>query len=177
MRQILDEVRTPYVLYVEHDTPLIGEIDFGAILLEMQVNELGVMRFYHEASIHPEHAHLVGERHNRWLETIQWSQRPHLAETAWYRNVMATCFGAEARTFIEDVLHGIIQHGSSYPQGIRAPEGREAWQRWRIAIWAPEGDIKRSTHLDARGDDPKYPLLVSYPGERPEGAPPEGWIG
>jgi hypothetical protein len=122
----------------------------------------------------------MGERMGPYVQTIQWSQRPHIAHVPFYRDMIASYFSDDARTMIEDVMHGVVQacpldsDGNPYPKGIRLQEG---WRRWRMAVYAPEGDIKRSTHLDARADDPKYPMRFAYPGQRPDGAPPEGWNG
>lgn len=170
-RKLLDEVSTPWILFVEHDCPLVGEIDFARVLDGADRGEYSLVRFYHEVEVHPEHAHLFLNHRGEFWETIQWSQRPHLADTGFYRDMLATYFAPDSRTMIEDVMHGIVQAGT-YAGRTQAVE---AWRRWRLAVFAPEGDIKRSTHLDGRGGDPKYAMLVSYPGERPDGAPPEGW--
>lgn len=189
MHSILPEVRTPYVLYVEHDCPLEGAIPFADILRTMEMNDLNSMRFLHEVAIPPGSEHLflgrvahmskVGEGGPEpvaWFapfaKTIQWSQRPHVARTDWYREIMSTHFAPDARTMIEDVMHGVVQAGT-YAGRKRA---REAWERFRMGVYAPEGSWKRSGHLDGRADDPKFPMLMKYPdGNRPEGAPPEGW--
>lgn len=179
MREIIGRITTPYLLYVEHDCPLVGEIPFDDILNTMIAYELSLMRFYHEVATTEGSEHLFLDRHRNYIQTIQWSQRPHLAETKFYANIIGTYFGPDSRTMIEDVMHGVVQADApadpTCPGGIRASE---AWKRWRMALYAPEGSWKRSTHLDARGDDPKYPMLVSYPDhQRPQGAPPEGWVG
>jgi hypothetical protein len=36
--------------------------------------------------------------------------------------------------------------------------GEPGWWEWREWIYTPEGDIRRSGHLDSRGDDPKYEM-------------------
>jgi hypothetical protein len=176
MRSLLAEVSTPYVLFVEHDCPLEGDIDFSRVLQVMEDNEIASMRFHHDTSIHETSAHLYLETEaphdGPFLRTVQWSQRPHVARTDWYRDIMGGYFGWDSRTMIEDVMHGVVQHGHA---GARRWV-REGWQKWRMAVWAPDNsNIKHSGHLDARGGDPKYPMLVAYDGDRPEGGPPEGW--
>jgi hypothetical protein len=175
MRRILVGITTRHVLYVEHDCPLVGEIDFAEMLAMMERNELALLRFSHEAQILPEHEHLFLETKpngpDPFVRTIQWSQRPHLARADWYRDVMATYFGHGSRAMIEDVMHGVVQH-AAYTSRKHVEGG---WEQWRLAVYAPEGDIKRSTHLDGRGGDPKYPMTFAYDtAEPPPGAPQPG---
>lgn len=181
MHHILREVDTPFVLYVEHDAPLEGHIPFDEIVRTMNWDNLNSMRFLHEVAIPPGSEHLFLDHETilpsdasrvPYARTIQWSQRPHLARTEWYRQVMAENFAPDARTMIEDVMHGVAQ-ANTYAGRIRA---HKAWERWRMAVYAPEGSWKRSGHYNGRGDDPKFSMLMKYPdGVRPEGAPPEGW--
>ena len=195
MLAALAGVRTPYVLYVEHDTPLEGTIPFADVLRTMEADNLNSMRFLHEVAIPPGSEHLffgvtaaerlqVGEHgpeptpgYVSYARTIQWSQRPHVARTDWYRQIMAKNFAPDARTMIEDVMHGIVQAGThSGKSNAARMRVAETWERWRLAVYTPEGSWKRSGHLNGRADDPKYSMLMKYPdGVRPEGAPPEGW--
>ena len=180
MFDALSLVRTHFVLYVEHDAPLEGVIPWADVLRTMADSDLNSMRFLHETHIPPgsellflDHAALPAQEDTApFVRTIQWSQRPHLARTDWYRRVMFDHFDPEARTFIEDVMHGVVQAGT-YAGRKRA---LEAWERWRMAVYAPEGSWKRSGHYNGRAEDPKFPMYMKYPnGQRPEGAPPEGW--
>lgn len=174
MKAILPEIRTRFLLYVEHDAPLIGEIDFYRMVEMMLEDGLSSLRFMHEARIQDGHEHLffhdIDNHGHPWIATSQWSQRPHLARTGWYHGIMDNWFGAEARTFIEDVMHGVVQHGVYAAR--KQPLG--GWEAFHMAVYAPEGDMKRSTHTDGRGSDPKYPMIIRYDNGRPEGAPPEG---
>jgi hypothetical protein len=171
MRRVLPEVDSEYILYVEHDAPLVGDIDFDAVIAAMRASDLNLMRFYHEVAIHPEHEHLMtGAVHsNGWRPTMQWSQRPHVAKRSFYeRRVLKPNFATTARVMIEDVMHGICDHHLV----VNGPE--QAWNDWRLAIWHPAGNIQRSTHLDGRGIDPKFEdqFKYRYPGAtRPPGAP------
>lgn len=170
MHEILPEVRTPFVLFMEHDCPLVGDIDFVGIIGSMGGNRLNLMRFMHEAQVLDVHEEMFGKTHDdqvRWRETIQFSARPHLARTDWYRSLMLEQFDPSSRTFIEDVLHGVLQYAPvrnermAYTDGIRLST---AFKKWRMAVYAPEGDMKRSGHVDGRGSDPKYPMFHRAPG-------------
>lgn len=156
-----DLVTTPTVLFVEHDTPLVGEIPWeeavGAV-----TDGINVLRFYPEAELQPAHEHLFdGPATIRGLPvmlTRQWSQRPHLAGTRFYRRMLDTYAGWESRTMIEDLVHGACENGDR--------------TEWKVGIYTPDGNIQRSTHLDARGEDPKYPMEYAYDGDTlPPGAP------
>lgn len=145
----LRSVWTPHVLFAEHDTPLVGEIPFDGIAEALDVFD--VVRLHHEASILPDHRHLnhgppVTIGGVAFQPTVQWSQRPHVARRDAYDRIM-DMFPPSARTMIEDRLHGEAQ---THP-----------WTWLRTAIYAPDGDIKRSTHSDARGDQPKYEMRMT----------------
>lgn len=175
MRAVLPMVDTAFVLFVEHDCPLVGDpIPWRDVIATMNIEGLTSMRFMHEATILDSHKHLFLDRRDGavpWAPTIQWSQRPHLARTGWYENIIESYFGIDSLTMIEDVMHGIVQYGS-YAGRIQAVE---TWERWRMGVYAPDGDMKRSGHLDGRAGDPKFPMLITYNDARPDGAPPEGW--
>lgn len=148
----LDFVRTPFVLFVEHDTPLVTDLDIdwhGAYSL--LTTEVDVVRFHHEAHVHPEHEHMMLDSETQlhgdfpYRRTVQWSQRPHVAGTNYYRRIIHDHFPPTGRTMIEDKMHSVAQ---SWPD------------EHRIAIYHPDtGNIKRSYHLDGRGDDPKYEMI------------------
>lgn len=188
MLDVLDQIETPYVLYVEADCPLEGEIPWDDILNEMGSWNLHSMRFYHFDSISEGSEHLFALADVGWVAkfrpTVQWSQRPHLARTDWYRDIMERQFDDDARTFIEDVMHGVVQHGLPHERPDESDEAAyawrirldEVWAWWRMAVYAPEGSWKRSGHLDGRGDDPKFPMLVKYPPDARPGGPQEGWM-
>ena len=82
--------------------------------------------------------------------TVQWSQRPHFASTAYYRDVLEQHFTGDSRTMIEDTMHSVVQ--------VAWDRDRQAgWNRHRLGVYCPKGqDIKRSEHLDARGSTPKF---------------------
>lgn len=165
-RTMLAHVRTPLVLFVEHDCPLVGDVPFDGLADVIRSGEANVVRLAHEADILEPHRHLFGER---WdvrgqplTPTWQWSQRPHLALTAFYRDVIRRYFGAGARTMVEDVMHGVVQQAQI--------DG--AWGMFRLFMFTPDGNIKRSTTTDGRGqNEPKYDMWIEYDGPTPEWAP------
>ena len=115
-RRTLPMVHTPLVLFVEHDTPLIGEIPFDR-LAQIVTKEDMVIRLHHEARVHPEHEHLNASelirRRDVWLQpTVQWSQRPHLARTEKYRRLLADWFTPDS----PDVHRGQDARGRSSRQ-------------------------------------------------------------
>lgn len=152
-RKTLESVDSPWLLFVEHDTPLTGDIPWE-LLMEQDAD---VIRLYPETRLEPQHGALMGMRRGDFTRTEQWSQRPHLARTDYYRKIMDRYFGWQSRTMIEDVMHGVAQNLS--------------WDQNRIVIYTPDGNIQRSLHLDARGDDPKFEMVYDYDGDPPEGAP------
>lgn len=183
--RILAEVTTPYLLYVEADCPLEGEIPFDDLLRAMKRDYLNSVRLYHDVAVTEGSEHLFPLLHSTeervglealWTPTLQWSQRPHLAYTNWYRHVIETYFGPESRSFIEDHMHGVVLNGLNrvvtHGRGaVLQPRKHveEAWQRWRMAVYSPEGSWKRSGHLDGRAGDPKYSVLIAPSEDRPEG--------
>lgn len=147
-RRALALVRSDLVLFVEHDTPLVGDIPFAKIGALVLGDYLHTVRFHHETGIPPEHNWLmeasIAFPHDdlRFVRTRQWSQRPHLMMSDRYRRLLDDHFGPEAYGMIEDRLHGIVE---------TAP-----WDEYKVAIYRPDGSIKRSTHLDGRAEDPNY---------------------
>lgn len=151
LHEALRLVRTPLVLYVEHDTPLTPDrpIEWGACASALLGNELDLIRFHHEALILDDHLHLMPDGRNRSLvsgapiaRTVQWSQRPHLARTDYYRRIAAEHLRQPGR-MIEDVMHSVVE-------SAWLDDGEEGYRRHRLGLYAPDGDIKRSYHLDGR---------------------------
>lgn len=146
MKEALKHVATELVLYVEHDTPLVTDesIDWQFLISAIMRNDANVIRFHFEAKIPEEHEYLmVHDKDMPYLvATKQWSQRPHLARTEFYRGIMRL-FSENANCFIEDFIHGRAQEGN--------------WDDWRIFIYSPDPiNIKRSLNLDGRAGGAKY---------------------
>lgn len=172
-KRTIDLVRTPYLLYVEHDTPLFDEIPFVDLLLS-ELGGMNLVRFSHEASILEPHKHMMVDTEPEddelpLIRTMQWSQRPHLAKTVFYRWILSEYFGKESKTMIEWVMYGVQDHEWRV-------NGFEGWEKFRTAIYAAPGKdgIRRSANLDGRKNDPIYTGKFDYDGETPDGAPEPG---
>lgn len=161
-REILKLVETPTILYVEHDTPLTPDrqINWLACVRSILDGTANIIRFSHESKILPEHNHLFfeTERHNEisLTKTQQWSQRPHLASTAFYKSVIDNHFHPDSRTMIEDVMHQAVE--LDMQRG-----GRQAWFNWRIWMYNnpdADGSILRSYNLDGRQHDEKFDMVI-----------------
>jgi glycosyltransferase involved in cell wall biosynthesis len=158
-REALSLVRTPLTLFVEHDRPPLGQVPWPALCRAVLHDEVRVARLHAEAEIHPEHQYLMADPEPRTYEgiplrrTFAWWQHPHLVRTGLYREWLSIHFGRDARTMIEDRMYSLVE--SAWKD-----DGPSSWDRWRITIYQPDGDMKRSTHLDARGSDPMYPMYM-----------------
>lgn len=158
-RQLLKLVKTPTLLFVEHDTALCTdfEYDWHNLVKTIEDGTAHTIRFHFEKAIPDEHNYLmIGEveEHNGLplLRTAQWSQRPHLSSTAFYRDMMDRYFTDDSRTMIEDKVHG-------YPMEAWKIDGLLGWNLWRLWIYHPtDGNIKRSYTTDGRQDDPKFEM-------------------
>lgn len=145
----LELVRTPLILFVEHDTPLVDRpIDWGFLINTAHAGISNHIRLHYDESIHPEHEHLMcGKITPHLIKTVQWSQRPHLANKAWYGNLLLNHFSPNSRTFIEDKVYSPV---------VSSP-----WEDYQLTIYDPEGTgqkMKRSRDLNGRGDEPKYSM-------------------
>lgn len=143
VRKALEFVRTPLVLFLEQDTPLHNDIPFGQLTEPLLTGYINLLRFHFEAQIHPEHQHLMLDSFpidilgQPFLRTRQWSQRPHLARTEYYRDICSQYWDEQPR-FIEHIMYGIVA------------EGGDNYDEHRLHIYAPEGTLVRSKHLDGR---------------------------
>ena len=90
MRHIIDKIDTTLLLYVEQDTPLDTDepTDFNKIEQFIVDGHSNLVRLYHEGVMPEEHKHLMHGRTDVFIETSQWSQRPHMASTAYYRRIL-----------------------------------------------------------------------------------------
>jgi hypothetical protein len=153
MREALQHVDTPLLMYVEADCPLVTDelIAWPAVTEFILSGESNLVRFAHEAMIHPEHVHMHhGTDHGTlFTRTSQWSQRPHIATTAFYRRLLDCYFSRDARCFLEDRLHGILDEAFKI-------DGIEGWHQFRTHLYTPDGNIKRSYTTDGRAGEAKY---------------------
>jgi hypothetical protein len=142
MKKTIDMVQTATILYVEGDAPITPdcEIDWQKCLDMLEYEKANTIRFHFEASIPFEHNHLMLGLEDGFMKTIQWSQRPHLSLTKYYREVVLPA--CDEKTFIEDKFHGVVQD--------------DGWDKHKLWIYHPEGSIKRSYHLDGRAGTKKF---------------------
>lgn len=150
-RWVLEFVDSPTILFAEHDTPIVGDIPWAILASVVANGHLDLVRLHHESRILPDHEHLMIDKAPRQVlglrcqRTRQWSQRPHVASTDYYRRILAEFFPHTSRTMIEDRMHSVCQS--------------QPYNRNRLAIFTPEdGTIQRSYHLDARGSEPKFDM-------------------
>lgn len=140
-KEALKLVRTPLVLFSEQDTPLHNDIPFPALAEVIKTGYANVIRFHFEAQVHLEHQHLMLDQSPiqilgvPFLRTRQWSQRPHLASTAYYREIAEKYWDDQPR-FIEHIMYGIVVDGP--------------YDEHRLHMYAPEGTLVRSLHTDGR---------------------------
>lgn len=169
LKAVIDEIRTPLLLYVEADCPLVTDepIDWGNITDFITSGASNLVRLHHEGVIPEAHKHMMLQRtkhyndhdpDNDWrprsimtyMQTVQWSQRPHIASTAYYRRILDAHFSPDSRCFIEDRMHGIVDN--AYRR-----DGIQGWNQHRLHIYHPDtGNIKRSYTTDGRAGEPKY---------------------
>lgn len=152
-RKLLDTfVDTPLIMFCEHDTSPIGDIPFQQLCDFVEhANEINYLRFNIFDKIPLEHDYLMLDKQPVIVDdvpitrTIQWSQRPHIAKTEWYRKVLAENFQEGFKGMIEDVMHSVVQE--SYKKHKKDLFG--------LAIYTPPGNQLRSYHADGRGSDDK----------------------
>jgi len=153
LRKVIDDIRTPLMMFVEQDTPLVTDepIDFDAITDPILSGVSNMVRLHHEALILPDHEHMVHgqEPDTMLLRTSQWSQRPHIASVAYYRRILDNYFTKHTKSFVEDKMHGVLD------QAYRV-DGLAGWLQHRVHIYNPGANMKRSYHTDGRAGDPKW---------------------
>ncbi len=151
LRQVIDDIETPLMLFMEQDTPLLTDrvIDWDLITEWVSSGKSNCVRLAHEEVVVPEHGYLFfgREREAPLLRTAQYSARPHVASVAKYREWLSY-FTPEANSFLEDKLHSVVQENVK----------RDGWWAERVHLYAPENDqgFRRSGHLDGRAGAPKY---------------------
>lgn len=151
LQAVLDEIETPLLMYVEQDTPLVTDepIDFDKIAGFILAGHSNLARLHHEAVIPTEHTHMVHGDDQGFIRTSQWSQRPHVASTAFYRRIMADYFTPDSRAFIEERMHGVVDNAF-------CRDGIHGWEQYRLHIYNPGSNLKRSYHVDGRRGEPRY---------------------
>jgi hypothetical protein len=152
MRETINEIKTSLLLYVEGDAPLTPDnpIDWQKCLNMLEHKKANTIRFHFESKIPKSHQHLMFGLEDDFIMTSQWSQRPHLSIKKYYKEiVLPSC---KDKFFIEDTFHGVVQDDIQ-PYNVFSKEG---WEKHKLWIYHPEGDIKRSYHLDGRKGTRKF---------------------
>jgi hypothetical protein len=152
MRKTINEIQTSLFLYVEGDAPLTPDIpiNWEKCLDMFEYDKANTIRFHFESKIPKEHKHLMFGIENEFMKTAQWSQRPHLTRKSYYKEVVLP--SCKEVFFIEDTFHGKVQD-DVMPYNKYDEEG---WEKHKLWIYHPEGNIKRSYHLDGRQGTRKF---------------------
>lgn len=158
LKVMMDNIKTekfPYLLLLEHDTPITPdrEIPFEYLKTKISDGSTNLIRFHFEAFIPEPHKHLMFDVPKDKLQaTSQWSQRPHLASTEYYKMILKEYFSNDSNTYIEDRMYGVLVEDSKFGK----------WDKHRVTIYHPEGDIKRSYHTDGREGERKFDDKLVY---------------
>lgn len=150
LKETIDLVKTPLLLYVEGDAPLVTDetIDWQKCLDFIYNGDATTIRFHHEGVIPHEHEQLMLGSKNGFMRTVQWSQRPHLSTTLYYKEIVLPALAPIV--FIEDTFHGTV--ANDY-----IDNGRIGWLKHRLWIYYPNNtNIKRSYTTDGRQGGLKY---------------------
>lgn len=150
LRNVIDEIRTPLMMLVEQDTPLLTDrhIEWDVVTDCLLAGRSNCIRLYHEECVPESHHYLMHgmEPDAPLLRTAQYSARPHVATVEQYRKWL-TEFTPQANTFLEDKLHSVVQEAVKH----------QGWASQKVHIYAPANDgWRRSGHLDGRAGGPKF---------------------
>ena len=140
---VLATVKTPVILFIEHDMALSGDIPIDEMCKMILDGEADLIRLLYEDNDLINYTHLMREKVGDYTQTMQWSQRPHFASTTYYRRILSTHFSPNSKTFIEDRMHGAI-------------ESEDNWNNNKLWTYTPEVPVQRFTYRDGREDDDKY---------------------
>jgi len=151
MRATIDEIKTPLMLYVEADCPLVTDlpIDWDKCKQFIFDGKANTVRFHFEGVIPKEHDGLMLGEKDGFMKTYQWSQRPHLSTVLYYKDTILPTL--KEKFFIEDTFHGTCMN-DWYDNGMLG------WFKHRLWIYYPGHgkNIKRSYTLDGRDGGLKY---------------------
>lgn len=150
MRETIDMIRTPLLLYVEGDCPLTPDknIDWQKCIDFIMEGHANTIRFHHENEIPKEHEGLmIGQLDNGFRKTYQWSQRPHLSVVNYYKEVVLPKI--PSKSFIEDTFHGVVMNDWY-------KDGKLGWYKHRLWIYHPNKGIQRSYTTDGRQGGLKF---------------------
>lgn len=157
LRQVIDHIDTPLLLFIEQDTPLLTDrvIDWDLISEWLLSGRSNCVRLYHEEVIPESHRYLfMGQESDAPLiRTAQWSARPHVATVTKYRQWL-NAFSPNANTYLEDLLHSVVQENVKH----------HGWETEKVHLYAPTNDqgYRRSGHLDGRAGAPKFEAELRF---------------
>jgi hypothetical protein len=148
-RHCLELVKTPVILFIEHDMALWGYIPIKEMCKKITDGEADVVRLLYEDNDLINYTHLMKEKVGDYTQTMQWSQRPHFASTTYYKRILTDHFSPNSKTFIEDRMHGAI-------------EAEDNWDNNKLWTYTPEPPVQRFTYKDGREDDDKFESLLIF---------------
>lgn len=145
LRATLDLVRTPLVLFIEHDAYFVdGPIQWDAIVATLLSGAANMIRLYYYAELHPEHNYLMRGTVNlngaRFVKTVQYSQWPNVATVEFYRRILDEHFERGQKKMIETVMY--------------SPVAESSWDAHKVMIYYPEGGARQWIHNNGRENDP-----------------------
>lgn len=154
IRQTLPLVRTPYMMFVEHDTPLTGDIPWEQMKEAVASGDADMIRLYPNTDLEPSHAHMMLDRQTiaglPLLRTYQYSSRPHLCTVAFMQRMLDTWFTPGEVQFLELRMHSVMSR-------LWTDHGMHGWNQCKTWIYEPEGNLQRSLHTNGREGDPAFP--------------------
>jgi hypothetical protein len=165
-RAALEKVTTPFVLFVEHDTPFITDanprdgsqetlpcdlvIHWEYMIRILHCGVANQIRFCFWQTL-PTHYwyHMMGYVSNSFygpgshpssmfLKTNQYSQWPNLATKDFYKRILTDHFHARTISMIEIPMATLV---------AKAP-----WEKYKVLLYYPEGNARRFGHLEGRID-------------------------
>jgi len=154
----LEDIRTPLMLYCEHDMGILLDrtVDWPLLAEAITSGKCDLVRLMLTETIHPLHMYLMLGMIDGWplMRNRQFSGWTHLASVDFYRRLLAP-FDMRAKIMVERYAASIIE--------------RSSWEQWKMTSYIPDPEAsKRLFHLDGRtGDDgvrqPSYEELEVYP--------------
>ena len=153
---MLEDCDTPLLLYLEHDWLLLPDIPWDELAALILRGDFNSIKLHANPRISPYYEHMMesrvmyqsgiaSDRHTDQLplpvvpiiKTRQWSQNPHLASTAFYRDKILPMVAGKC-DFVENIIHGIVANSP--------------WDEYKTGIYNPPGgDMMRIQHLDGKG--------------------------
>lgn len=143
LSELIPRLKTKYLLFLEHDNYLKGEIPFDKIFQAMEFERVSYIRFSIFDQIPEDHERKYAEKSTIIADvplrmTFVYSARPHIAKVSFYEDILNNRIRQGAKTFIEDPL--LSQNLPGMYQ------------------YHPEGSLLRSYTYNGRGSEPKYEM-------------------